>query len=353
MRIAVVKSTRYNDLWASHKTNNPFEVYKTTLMRCSQIGLPEYFNTDYIIVKESTEYPCQEIVYKWEEKNRQSMRYNKKGKHTDLPFLDETYHSNITLEEVSHNVDEIQWDNYTIVITINACVPERITKKYPKILWCYYVSENDSAKINQLLNGYQLLLDQDIMKEMKAFSIGFPYSFCGPESVKKIGEQLGVKGESERRGIFIELNNSTERPLLHPSKEFRYIERMTNQPLLLHKQNILENCKLLCKAKYYVKIFGRQIRGNGIMEAISAGNLLLMNKNLVMYSDLVLEECHVVTAEDVIKKIKEFDENKDLYNRTLVKQNNYFTKYYVEGPISSLQHFYDKFISNQPTSLYS
>jgi hypothetical protein len=341
MKVAVVKSTRYNDLWATHKTNDPFEVYKTTLMRCSQIGLSDFFDTDYIIVKESFEYPCQEIIYGWEQKNRHSLRYNKKGKHLDLPFLDDTYHNHITLEEVSHEVDAIDWEKYNIVITLNACVPERITKKYPTILWCYYVSENDDDKTDRLLNGYRLLLNQDVCKPMRDHEIGFPYSFCGTHTIRSIGKRLGVH---ERKGFFIELNNSTERPFLHPQKEFLQIEKETQQPILLHHQNILENCKRLCRAKYYVKLFGRKIRGNGITEAISAGCLLLMNKSLVMYSDLIMDECHVETTEDVIRKINEFEKDKDLYNRILVKQRHYFTKYYVETPILSLMNSYRKLL---------
>lgn len=348
MKIAIVKSTRYNDLWAT-KTSDPFEVYKTTLMRCSQIGLVEFFDTDYIIVKESFEYPCQEIIYGWEINNRHSMRYNKRGKHTDLPFLDESYHNDICLEDISHNVDDIDWGKYNIIITINACVPQRVTQKFPAILWSYYVSENDDNKTNKLLGGYNLLLNQDVMKPMREYEIGFPYSFCGPSSVERIGRkiEMSMGGSAIRNGIFIEINNSTQRPFITPPSEFIKIANETQLTLLLHNQNVLLNCFILCKSKYYVKLFGRVIRGNGILEGISAGTLLLMNKDLVMYNDLICDECHVQNENDVIRKIKQFEKDPDLYKRILEKQKSYFTKNYVENPISALVSFYEKRLKNK------
>lgn len=334
LRFAVVKSTRYNDLWVSKKTSDPFELYKSTLMRCSPIGLAELFHADFLIVKESMEYPCQEITYGWEKTNRKSLLHNKKQKLKTLPFLDETYHEHLTLEEVSYDVDAIDWSEYDIVITMNACVPTRITQQYPRTLWCTYVSENDDVWTSTLFDGYKVILNQDVRNNLPPFAVGFPYSFCGPTTIERIGKDyLGVK---MRSGIFIELNNSTERPFLTPPEPFIRISQQTNQPLLLHDQNVLVNCKKLSTAKYYVKLLGRVIRGNGVVEAISAGCLLLMNPSLTMYSDLVLEECRVVDEKGCIEKIRFLEEHPQIYIQLVQKQRDYFTKWYVETPLLNL-----------------
>jgi len=58
---ACVKSTSYQDLWVSNICNNAFNIFKSSMMRCPPIGLTEQFKTEFIILKESFEEPCQVI----------------------------------------------------------------------------------------------------------------------------------------------------------------------------------------------------------------------------------------------------------------------------------------------------
>ena len=51
MKIAVVKSSVYQDLWVTNISNNPYELFKTSLVRCPPIGLAEAHGADFIIVK--------------------------------------------------------------------------------------------------------------------------------------------------------------------------------------------------------------------------------------------------------------------------------------------------------------
>ena len=81
LKLAYVKSSCYQDLWVSDKTNNYFEIFKTSMMRCPAIGLSEMCDTDYIIVKESIEYPSQHIPSCCSNKN--SMKYSKKNNSTN------------------------------------------------------------------------------------------------------------------------------------------------------------------------------------------------------------------------------------------------------------------------------
>ena len=96
LKLAYVKSSCYQDLWVSDKTNDYFEIFKTSMMRCPAIGLSEMCDTDYIIVKESIEYPSQHIPPCCSNKN--SMKYSKKNKNVELPFLNEKYHEHCSID---------------------------------------------------------------------------------------------------------------------------------------------------------------------------------------------------------------------------------------------------------------
>lgn len=347
MRIAVVKSEIYQDLWVSERTSDINTIFKTSLMRCSPIGLLEYADTEFIIIKDTKEYPSRVYTFIPPEHEQASLKYNKDTKILGLPFLDNTYHKHTTITEIADDVSDIQWDKYQIVITINACVPDRIIQQYPQLLWCYYISENETHFMNTLLGKYDIILNQDVQQTHNhPFSIGFPYTFLGPNTL----ETLSLSQET-RYGIFMEINNTQERPVRHIHPAFQYISDICNIPIRIHNQNIVENLKTLTTSKYFVKLFGRQIRGNGVLEAISAGSLVLINKSLIMFTDLIPIECHIESPEDAIEKIKYFERDIDAYHNMVRLQKQLLEENYASNPLKQLYQKYNEKISKNNLNL--
>ena len=91
LRIAVVKSSVYQDLWVTDITNNFIDIFKTTLMRCPAIGLAEHFSADFIIVKDTNEFPCNINKNVLPNDCLQNMQYSKKLK------IISSYHLNIKI----------------------------------------------------------------------------------------------------------------------------------------------------------------------------------------------------------------------------------------------------------------
>ena len=341
LRIAVVKSSVYQDLWVTDITNNFIDIFKTTLMRCPAIGLAEHFSADFIIVKDTNEFPCNINKNVLPNNCLQNMQFSKKLKNPSLPFLDETFHQDVTIDSVSHNVDDVNWDKYNIVICINTCVPQRITDSHTNILWCYFVGENEDRMVNQLISGYDIILNQDVCKNnLPSFSIGFPYSFVGPYTVENMTNKMNIFCD-KKIGIFQEINNTQERPVTCAHTIIDQIGKHCNMPIILHSQNIVENITRIFNAKYFVKIFGRVIRGNGILEVISAGTLILANKKLIMFNNLILDECHVENHNDIIQKIKYFENNESEYQRVVTMQRLLLNEKYFKTPIDNLLRKYN------------
>lgn len=299
------------------------------------IGLAESYNADFIIVKESQEYPCQYMKNVLHPKYTNNMKYSKENKNPSLPFLNESYHNHASIDSVSHDLDSIQWDSYDIVLCINTCIPSRIIDKYPSVLWCYWIGENDV--MTKKIGNYDILLDQDVTKQsLPSFSIGFPYTFVGPTTMETIAvSYLGMNG-IKKEGIYMEINNTTERPVKSIPPIFATLSKNVSMPILIHSQDILENEKQLYKAKYYVKLLGRRIRGNSVLETISSGTMVLANRKLVVYSDLVLEECHIEKEEDATKKILYYEGNPDEYTRVIREQRALLERMYFKKPMDAL-----------------
>lgn len=339
VKIAVVKSNIYQDLWVSDITSDIQTIFKSSLMRCSPIGLCEKGSVDFIIVKESCDYPCKVYTFVPTKEEQKSLKYSKEIKNVGLPFLDSTYHKHTTIDEVSHNVDDIDWNIYNIVITMNACIPDRIIALYPSILWCYYISENEEHFLKGLIGNYDLLLNQDIGKD-NSYSIGFPYTYLGSHTLENVYSSLFGEESVVKKGIFMEINNVLERPVRTIPDSFLHISNMCSLPIFIHNQNIVENLKIVCQCSYFVKLHGRVIRGNGVLEAISCGTLVLMNKNLIMYSDLIPDECHVENVDDVIRKINAFESDTESYNKMVAYQRSILGEKYCDRPICQLYERY-------------
>lgn len=337
MKIAVVKSSVYQDLWVTDISNNPYELFKTSMVRCPAIGLAEEYGADFIIVKDTDEYPCSTNKNCLDMRFTHSMKFAKEGKNPGLPFLDETFHKDIAIDSVAYPVDSIEWSKYNIVMCVNTCIPARVTQKYPNILWCYWIGENNTHLVMNKLDCYDIVLNQDVFKnDLPVFSIGFPYTYVGPNTIERIVKYHYKLDTIVKQGIFMEINNTQERPVQRIPTEFQLISTETGQPIIKHSQNILENAMNLFKAKYYVKLLGRRIRGNGVLECISAGTLILTNEYLVEFNDLLLPECKIYSYSDAIVKIKFFDVNPEAYQRAIQAQRDLLTEKYFKGPYNKL-----------------
>jgi len=350
-KIAVVKSSIYQDLWVTNITNNIVDIFKSSLVRCSPIGLSELAKTDFIIIKDSHEHPCKIYPYVTSLETQNSLQYEKELKYPDLPFLDNTYHKHTTIDEISHAADDIAWDDYSIVITINACIPDRIIEKYPRTLWCYYASENEDNWLVNKIGKYDVLFNQDVNKKQTDFSIGFPYTFLGPTTLETIYANLFPSNNKNRHGIFMEINNTTERPVVTIPDSFQYISQMTNIPVYVHQQNIVENLKTISTCSYFIKLHGRQIRGNAVIEAISSGILVLINKKLIMYDNLVPDACHVESPQDVVDKIIFFEKNKNDYEYLITLQKHLLEEYYFKIPFQHLYQKYNEKLATAPANM--
>ena len=55
LKIAYVKSIKYQDLWINDITKHPFTLLKTSTVRVPPIGLAENYNSTFIIINNPSE----------------------------------------------------------------------------------------------------------------------------------------------------------------------------------------------------------------------------------------------------------------------------------------------------------
>ena len=342
LKIAYVKSSLYWDLWVCDISSNYFDLLKTTLVRCPPIALAEKLNTDFIIIKETFQN-SEELYHKLTRgifNIKNNLQYNNIDKNPDLKFLDETHHKHTSIDNVSHDVNTIDWLKYDIVITMNMCIPSHIVHKYPSVLWCYITGENTAEYIETLYKPYDIVLNQDITKVGPEYSIGFPYTFLHPHTLENINKN--ILNNTTKNGIYMEINNTTQRPVAEIPLSIMEISNATNLQIYIHYQNIIENIKNMYNSKYFLKLEGRNIRGNAVLEAISAGCVIIANPTLVTYNDLIHETCKINNKDDAIRVITFLENNPVIYNEVLQFQRDYMELHYYKTPLENLYKQYLK-----------
>jgi hypothetical protein len=184
--------------------------------------------------------------------------------------------------------------------------------------------------------GYDVCLNQEC-RGVVAGALGivdFPYTYAGPGCLERIME-AALGRPSHRHGIFAEVNSFTERPVTGPGHLVSL--EVTGHPIVLHRQGIRENLTALFDAKYFVKVGGRHIRGNSIIEAISCGVLVLMNPSEVHHSQLLPAESWVHSLEETHEKIDYLERHLQDYERMRADQEKFAQNFVIDAPTESLK----------------
>ena len=111
-------------------------------------------------------------------------------------------------------------------------------------------------------------------------------------------------------------------------------------PVILHAQDIVENARRLCAAKYFVKIDGRALRGNGVLEVVSAGTLILARRGLVHFHELVHPLGFVQSLDQLLERIRYFETHEDEYLAAVAWQRAAMTELYIQRPLEQLYAHY-------------
>ncbi len=337
LKIALVKQDVYQDLYIGNNDLSPEELLFSSIMRVGPIGLLTDFDCDFYIIKEDYSTECQ----LWKEilpaKRHAFLRQLKNNSiyniaHEHSKFLQPGSKMHHGQFSVSHH--EIDWEQYNIVISINISIPTKVVTKSPFTLWCYMTGEANHF-IDKNYFGYDISFNQNIRGISEIFNgvIDFPYTFLQKNTLQQIMFNK-LNRTPENRGIYAEINTTEERPV--KSVPTFYPLTKSGHPIRLHQQRIDKNLTEIYDAKYFVKVGGRCIRGNSIIEAISTGTLVLMDPNDVYHSQLLPKSCWITSIEEALEKIIYLDKHPDEYNRLLYLQKELLQLFVYDMPLNCL-----------------
>lgn len=341
LKIAFVKQDCYQDLYVADKTATVSDILFSSQGRVGPIGLFTLFDCDFYIVKEDNAPEC----HFWEKTaiKRQTIKNDRALKDVTLDKIpgQEFKRPGSDKPNGFYAVDlyTVDWSEYNIVVCINIAFPTKVVHSYPNTLWCYMIGAANFA-MDKVYYGYDVSFNQENCGRYDRATgvLDFPYTFVGPDCLEKIVFEY-LNRPAKKVGIYGEINTTTERPVKR-IPQFEPISEATGQPIKVHQQLIRDNLIEMYDAKYYLKVGGRITRGNGAIEAISCGTVVLMHPDDIICRQILPKNAWVKDAEEAIAKIKYLDNNPDEYQKLLEEERLLLKTFIVDYPVQYLEKLY-------------
>lgn len=341
--IAVVKQDIDNHLFVYPGTFDQIEkMLFSAALKPGPVGFFDLLDAEFIITKENKAFECQF----WKHDKTKTFVFSHIKDNRTLKILpSKSFRSNIFSEsddcqgDFSVDVHSIDWSKFDIVISLCMSIPYSIVLKHPKVLWCYYISEPIHKGFNYFRFGYDCYFNQEC-NGVVAQSIGnidIPFTFVGPDTLYSI-LKTHLNRDPMFKGIYAEINSVYRRPVRHVPQ----LEPLRDlQPIIVHEPKIRDNLTALYDAKYFVKLGGRSIRGNSVLEAISSHTLVLMDPDdLFSHKKLIPKETQIKTIDDIRQKILFYDAYPEAYDAALRQQQACLKKYALDAPLKSIENAY-------------
>lgn len=285
-KVLVIKQDVSEDLYCCPPNACIAELIQSTLLRTGPVALFTELKADFRIVETVADPECQI----WQERAT-ALKWD------SLEFF-ASYRDRIPGRDYGQKrwampLDGIAWSDYDVVISIDVCVPERITLKHPKTLWCYYVREikapSYAASLENPALGQDVVLNHRFRLDPtnnKPHVLEFPYHLQRPGCFHKLFglEPLDM---ADRRGVFVDHHTmvqltSEQRDALRELGPLASTIHEGSREIIptseqLARRTMDEDLReRLLNSRYFLITPGqRRVFGTALVEAIAAGCLAI------------------------------------------------------------------------------
>ncbi|NCY21405.1 hypothetical protein EBX31_05550 [bacterium] len=302
LKIAFVRQDVFLDLYcADPKLSGP-ELVRNSVQRTGPAGLLVDLQADYWILKEDSAPECSV----WMEKiaNDPDPQPDAYRSQKDRPPR-----TNFSTTFASHSVkaDEVPWEDYDLVVSMDISVPFRIISRTRRPLWAYLPGDPGVPTAKRSLReppgNYNLSLSHGFRRYPVRPSLGprtieFPYTFLRQSTWKRVFPP--DPGET-RLGTMVE--SHTDR-LLGPAER---AELSKLGPVRRPAGSIQEVADSLNRSRFYFRCGGGPVIGNGIIEAAAAGCLAMGNPREFVNRSLFTRSTQCDERHVGIRKMQQFN----------------------------------------------
>lgn len=337
-KIAFVKQVTNIGLYVAPTNASNSEIIFSSFAASGPVALFTKFNADFFIVDTEPDAECNV----WKEKVsgcKHKLEFFESLR-TVIPPHGERAGHKYPQGKFMVKCDAIDWSKYDIVISLDISVPARITKKYPKVLWAYYVSEGCQPAFYESrkkpINGYDIYFTQNYQESpvLPAHVLEFPYQL---QYYGCIHELFGV---SEKELIRNKINLETHTNYILSQGQKKLLNLI--MPTITANGSIKDLLGHLLHSKYYVQFLEPQqgkrhgVLGNGIVEGVATGNLVISNGFGLANDGLLTPRTRVKNFKELVERIVFFENNPSALQEELKLQRAKLDRLCFTRPIAQL-----------------
>lgn len=313
LRVALVKQSTYCDLYSEPSATSISQLILSSWHRTGPLGLFTEFNTTFLIVHPEADSECRV----WEEKK--DYWKNNPVRERDDRFRHEAQ------KKVAVWSHEVDWSQFDLVIAIENAVPSRITLVYPSVLWATLLEHHKMRPYMSYLSrppvGYDAFLNLRYGPNPQSFFrrahvVDWPYNFTRPGALKQMshsgsnvvpGPQGARTSADKQFTVLLEDNQSAAVKRAFEESSVPYAKGCCSS-LADYFAVLLKSSALVFSSPM------RPLGGLAMLDAASAGLLLIGDPKMLWNPYLVVPELAVHKPEDAVRvalKLAENDKFKD------------------------------------------
>ena len=352
-KILVVKQDVNEDLYCCSPEANIQKLILSTLLRTGPVALFTELNAEFRIVETVDDPECQA----WKERAT-DLQWD------SLEFF-ASYRDLIPGRDYGQKrwampLDTIDWSLYDIVISMDVCVPERITRKHWKTLWCYYVREikapSYAASLEKPAAGQDVVLNHKFrlnLTDNRPHVLEFPYHLQRPGCFHRL---LGLEPPdmADRRGVFVDhhtmvqLTSEQRIALGEFGPVASTIHAGTREVIPTSEQLARRTMdddlrERLLNSRYFLITPGqRRVFGTALVEAIAAGCLAIGSREAFGDHGYIFDDATAASDfAESMGKIRQLEQDHVRYVREVNRQRSLVDYVCFVRPLGDLLNAWD------------
>lgn len=209
-----------------------------------------------------------------------------------------------TRRDVARHVDEIDWNIFDLVVSLDISIPTRILRRHPRVVWAYMITESGMpsyrASRREPLHGYDLFLNQrarrfPVRPWAASHEIDLPWAFqtrdCYGWNPRCEDGSVGLDSHTWK---LVE-EGSLSLPKLNPGIPIR------GRPIEFLGQ--------YAQSRYFLRMGPRKTWGTSLLEASCAGCLVMGDPQSVVHSAPLLSALQVRSPAELYRRLAWLEDN--------------------------------------------
>ena len=304
--VALVKQALYSDLYCCPSRTGSAEAVRSSLRRTGPMGMLTDLGAEFFMVLEDPAPECRN----WEESvgsnplNRQAELERARNFAREIPFHGRRGHLG-SPAEMAIDAGEVDWGKFSAVVSVDIAMPLALRRKYPQVMWVYFPADPGTPTAKRARRtppeGFSVSLTHThrrfpVRPGLSSLAIECPYSFQSSWSWDQVWPEHG-----ERRGVMVEHQTFD----LLKDDQRRQLEDFG--PVRKPRGSVSEVASLLRASKYYLRLQGGPLSGNGQVEAVMAGCLALGNPATYVQRSLFIPATVTPGFGEALRRIRFFE----------------------------------------------